>query len=61
MWSCQLAFKPEMFSEVIPWLSLNRKGLIVFVHPDTGDVIKDHTEHALWMGEMLPLDLSALR
>ena len=60
-WSCQLAFAPERFGAVIPWLALNRSGLTVFVHPETGDAIADHTDHALWMGEMLPLDLDALR
>ena len=59
-WSCQPAFGPEKFAEVVPWLALNREGLTVFVHPETGDVIADHTAHALWMGEMLALDLSAL-
>ena len=59
-WSCQLAFPPELFGAVIPWLTLHRRGLTVFVHPETGDEIRDHTEHALWMGEMLELDLSAL-
>lgn len=60
MWSCQLAVKHEAFGDLVSWLSLNRNGLIVFVHPETGDVIKDHTEHAIWMGNMLPLNLSAL-
>ncbi|MGI9352751.1 MAG: DOPA 4,5-dioxygenase family protein [Rhizobiaceae bacterium] len=60
MWSCQIAFKPDVFGEIIPWLALNRDGLTVFIHPETGDVVKDHTEHAIWMGEMLDLDLSAL-
>ncbi len=59
-WSCQLAFEPEKFAEVVPWLALNRAGLTVFLHPETGDVIADHTEHAMWMGEMLPLELAAL-
>lgn len=59
-WSCQLAFRPDEFGAVIPWLSLHRNGLTVFVHPETGDVIKDHTDHAIWMGEMLELDLGAL-
>ena len=57
-WSCQLAFSTEKFGEVIPWLALNRADLVVFVHPETGDDLKDHTEHAMWMGEMLNLDLS---
>ncbi len=59
-WSCQLTFTPELFAELLPWLLLNRAGLTVFVHPDTGDDVKDHTDRALWLGEMLELDLSAL-
>ena len=31
-WSCQLAFGPELIGEVLPWLALNRKGLVVFLH-----------------------------
>ena len=60
-WSCQLAFTPERFGEVIPWLALNRDGLTIFIHPETGDVIKDHTHHAIWMGELLDLNLEVLR
>ena len=60
-WSCQLAFAPELFGTVVPWLALNRNGLIVFVHPETGDELKDHTEHALWMGKIRPLDLSIFK
>ena len=44
--------------EVLPWLALNRKGLVVFLHPDTGDDLADHSEHAIWMGAIRPLDLS---
>ena len=57
-WSCQLAFAPERFGEVIPWLALNRGGLTVFVHPNTGDDLRDHRDHALWMGRIEPLKLS---
>lgn len=56
-WSCQLRVPREQFGEVVLWLSLNRDGLTVFVHPETGDDLKDHTEHAIWMGEMLELEL----
>ena len=56
-WSCQLAFEPLEFGKIIPWLAMNRSGLVVFIHPETGDAMKDHTEHAIWMGEMLPLSL----
>ncbi|MEM9278385.1 MAG: DOPA 4,5-dioxygenase family protein [Pseudomonadota bacterium] len=61
MWSCQLAFKHEAFADIIAWLALNRNGLVVFIHPETGDVIRDHTEHAMWMGDIKELKLSALQ
>ena len=61
MWSCQLAFAPDKAGEVFSWLALNRDGLTVFAHALTGDDIKDHTDHAIWMGAMLELDLDALR
>ena len=61
MWSYQIAFAPEQFAAVVPWLALNRRGLIVFVHPETGDDLADHTDHALWMGDRQALALDALR
>lgn len=57
-WSCQLGFAADIFDQVIPWLMLNRQGLTIFAHPETGDHLADHRDHALWMGEMLELDLS---
>ncbi len=61
MGSYQIAFAPEQFAEVVPWLALNRRGLIVFVHPETGDDLADHTAHAIWMGDRQELALDALR
>ena len=60
-WSYQVAFGPHLFGEIVPWLALNRDGLVVFVHPQTGDAIADHTDHAIWMGEKMELDIDALR
>jgi len=57
-WSCQLAFGPELFAELMPWLILNRQGLVVFTHPLTGDDLADHTDYVVWLGEAQPLDLS---
>ncbi|AHD00644.1 DOPA 4,5-dioxygenase family protein [Leisingera methylohalidivorans] len=57
-WSCQLAASPEQFSKLLPWLALNRDGLIVFAHPETGDALADHRDHAIWLGTGLTLDLS---
>ena len=58
-WSCQLEFGPDKAGDVIGWLATNRNGLTVFTHPNTGDPHSDHADHAIWMGEMLQLNLSA--
>ena len=58
--SCQLAFAPQHFGEVIAWLMLRRSGLTVFAHATTGNSLKDHTDHVLWLGPSEPLNLAAL-
>jgi DOPA 4,5-dioxygenase len=57
----QIAFAREMFAAFVPWLMLNRDGLTMLLHPDTGDAYVDHTAHAAWFGAVLPLRLAALR
>jgi aromatic ring-cleaving dioxygenase len=57
----QVAFAPEEFGRLVPWLMLNRGGLDVLVHPQTSDPYKDHAVHALWLGTPLPLRLDGLR
>ncbi len=56
----QIAFPVKDFPRLVPWLMLNRQGLDVLLHPDTGDDLPDHRDHAAWLGRSLPLDLSAL-
>lgn len=56
-WSCQLIVPRDKFGEVIPWLALHRGGLTIFTHPNTGQDLEDHRDRAIWMGEMLPLNL----
>mgnify|MGYP001814127410 CR=1 FL=1 len=56
--SCQLRFGPDKFADVTTWLALNRDGLVVFIHPNTGHALEDHRDHALWMGAVRPLKLS---
>ena len=58
--SCRLAFNADEFSQVIPWLIVNRRGLTVFAHAMTGDTLKDHTDHVLWLGASEPIAVSAL-
>lgn len=57
----QVAFLPDQFNQVIPWLMLNRQGLNILVHPNTGDAVADHTKHALWLGEKLSLNIEVLQ
>ncbi len=59
-WSCQLAFRPEMFGSLIPWLAMRRSGLVVFVHPISNNDLVDHRDRAVWMGAVRPLNLSVL-
>jgi aromatic ring-cleaving dioxygenase len=57
----QIAFPTEMLASFVPWLMLNRDGLTVLLHPETGDDLTDHTAHAAWFGAMLPLHLDAFK
>ncbi|MSO64649.1 MAG: 4,5-dioxygenase [Alphaproteobacteria bacterium] len=57
----QVAFAPEEFARLVPWLMLNRRGLTVLVHPETGDAVADHAINPLWLGEKLALNIDFLR
>ena len=57
----QIAFPVTEFPRIVPWLMLNRSGLNVLVHPETGEAYDDHTRHALWLGTPLPLRTDVLR
>lgn len=57
----QVKFDPPEFARIVPWLMLNRGGLTVLVHPDTGDALADHAVNPLWLGQKLELNLEILR
>jgi len=59
-WSHQIAFNPELFGQIIPFLALNRNGLVILIHPNTDDQIGDHRDRAIWMGDIRPLDFDIL-
>ena len=59
-WSYQIAFAPAHFSGVVSWLALNHGMLDVFVHPNTGDELRDHRNCAIWLGQSYQLDLRAV-
>jgi aromatic ring-cleaving dioxygenase len=56
----QIAFPTELLGSLLPWLMLNRAGLTVLLHPETGNDYADHTDHAIWFGRILPLRLDVL-
>lgn len=57
----QIAFPSGMLARFVPWLMLNRDGLTVLLHPETGDNYADHSAHAAWFGAVLPLRLEVFR
>jgi aromatic ring-cleaving dioxygenase len=57
----QIAFPSDMLSSFVPWLMLNRDGLTILLHPETGDDYRDHTAHAAWFGAVLPLRVEVFR
>jgi aromatic ring-cleaving dioxygenase len=57
----QVKFATAEFTRMVPWLMLNRLGLSILVHPNTGDAYEDHATHALWLGDKLKLRLDVLR
>ena len=57
----QVLFAAELFATLVPWLMLNRRGLSVLVHPETGDDVGDHADRPLWLGAPQVLDIEFLR
>jgi DOPA 4,5-dioxygenase len=48
----QVAFLANIFPDFIPWLMLNRQGLTILLHPNTGRPRDDHETHPFWFGEV---------
>jgi len=59
-WSCQLLFSKDQLTNMMIWLLENRKGLTIFIHPVTGNDLLDHTDHAIWLGRKIELNLDGL-
>jgi aromatic ring-cleaving dioxygenase len=57
----QIAFPSNLLASFLPWLMLNRNGLTILLHPETGNDRRDHTAHAAWLGGMLPLRLDVFK
>jgi DOPA 4,5-dioxygenase len=57
----QVAFRKDLFPEIVPWLMVNRDGLTILVHPESGDAYKDHAHWPIWLGQKLRLRLGWLK
>ena len=51
----QIAFAPETFGTLVPWLMLNHNSLSILVHPNSGRPRDDHLRDRIWIGAALPL------
>jgi aromatic ring-cleaving dioxygenase len=60
VWSYQMTFPAASFSPVVGWLALNHGALDIFLHPNTGDELRDHRDFAIWLGRSYVLNLAAL-
>ena len=56
----QVAFPVAEFARFVPWLMVNRRGLTVLIHPETGQPRSDHLVHAMWLGEILAINAEPL-
>jgi DOPA 4,5-dioxygenase len=57
----QIAFPPDLLPTLVPFVMMNRMGLTVLLHPQSGRPRDDHTLNAAWMGAVLPLKTEVLR
>jgi len=56
----QIAFAPDLFASLVPWLMLNHGDLSILVHPNSGRPRRDHVADRIWIGAPLPIAEEAL-
>lgn len=55
--SCQISVRNQDFEKMLVWFLVERGGLDIFIHPLSGDEIKDHSDYAMWIGQSYQLNL----
>ncbi|MGY9018950.1 MAG: DOPA 4,5-dioxygenase family protein [Alphaproteobacteria bacterium] len=51
----QVAFNHALFDKILPFLAIHRDELAILIRADsTVDHAAGHTDHATWMGKVLP-------
>ena len=56
----QIQFMPDLFPTLMPFVMMNRMGLTILLHPQSGRPRDDHTINATWMGAVLPVKTEVL-
>jgi aromatic ring-cleaving dioxygenase len=56
----QIQFMPDLFPTLVPFVMMNRMGLTILLHPQSGRPRDDHTINATWMGMVLPVKTEVL-
>ncbi|MEH3106877.1 MAG: DOPA 4,5-dioxygenase family protein [Sphingomonas fennica] len=56
--SCQMTIDRQRLIAALEWLTAHRGRFTIFLHPNTGDDLADHTAHMMWMGPSETLDTS---
>ena len=59
--SCQITVPTGELDRFIPWILKNRGSCDVFLHPNTGNDLEDHRDHAIWIGNSYPLNLTIFK
>lgn len=57
----QIQFMPDVFPTLVPFVMMNRMGLTILLHPQSGRPRDDHTINATWMGTVIPVKTDVLR